>query len=58
LVSSGTYIYVTQFTPQTVIQTNLDEVIADKENMLDGVERQTRFTVYQLANWQLGYFMI
>jgi hypothetical protein len=52
--SGGTYIYVTQFAPQTVIQTNPDRVNCRQGNVLDGVERQARFTVLSTCEMAIG----
>jgi hypothetical protein len=50
----GTYIYVTQFAPQTVIQTNPDTVNCRQGNVLAGVERQARFTVLSTCEMAIG----
>jgi hypothetical protein len=54
LASGGTYIYFTQFAPQTVIQTNPDTVNCRQGNVLDGVERQARFTVLSTCEIAIG----
>ncbi len=50
IISSGgdggsTYIYLTQFSPRTVMQTNPNTVNCRQRNLLYAVEKQARFTV-------------
>jgi hypothetical protein len=54
LTGGGTYIYFTQFAPQIVIQTNPDTVSCRQGNVLDGVERQARFTVLSTCKMAIG----
>jgi hypothetical protein len=54
LVSGGTFIYVTQFAPQTVVQVNSDRINCRQGNVLDGVERQARFTVLSTCEKAIG----
>ena len=41
----GIYSYAKYFGPQTVMQTYFDKVDCRQGNVLDGVDRQARFTV-------------
>jgi len=43
--AGGIYAYARYFGPQTVIQNNPDKVDCKQGNVLDGVDRQARFTV-------------
>jgi hypothetical protein len=54
IIGGGTYIYVTQFAPQTVMQMNPDTVNCRQGNVLDGVERQARFTVLSTCEMAIG----
>ena len=54
IIGGGTYIYVTQFAPQTVMQTNPDTGNCRQGNVLDGVERQARFTVLSTCEMAIG----
>ncbi len=54
IIGGGTYIYLTQFAPQTVMQTNPDTVNCRQGNVLDGVERQARFTVLSTCVMAIG----
>jgi hypothetical protein len=54
IIGGGTYIYVTQFAPQIVMQTNPDTENCRQENVLDGVERQARFTVLSTCEIAIG----
>ncbi|HEX2615384.1 MAG TPA: hypothetical protein VHL10_07810 [Nitrososphaera sp.] len=54
IIGGGTYIYVTQFAPQTVMQTNPDTVNCRQGNVLDGVVRPTRFTVLSTCEMAIG----
>jgi hypothetical protein len=50
----GTYIYFTQFAPQTVTQTDPDTINCRQGNVLDGVQRQARFTVLSTCERAVG----
>ena len=50
----GIYLYVTQFAPQIVMQTNPDTVNCRQGNVLDGVERQARFAVLSPCEMAIG----
>ena len=54
IIGGGAYIYVTQFAPQTVVQTNPDTVNCRQGNVLEGVERQARFTVLSTCEMAVG----
>jgi hypothetical protein len=54
LAGGGAYIYVTLFAPQIVIQTNPDVLNCRQGNVLDGVERQARFTVLSTCEMAIG----
>jgi hypothetical protein len=50
----GIYSYTKYFGPQTVLQTNLDKVNCRQGNVLDGVDRQARFTVLSTCEEVIG----
>jgi hypothetical protein len=50
----GIYLYVTQFAPQTAIQTNPDAINCRQGNVLDGVVRPARFTVISTCEAAIG----
>jgi hypothetical protein len=50
----GLYAYLKYFGPQTVIQTNSDKVNCREGNVLDGVDRQARFTVLSTCEKVVG----
>jgi len=54
IIGGGTYIYVTQFAPQTVMQTNSDATNCRQGNVLDGVVRPARFTVLSTCEMAIG----
>jgi hypothetical protein len=54
IIGGGTYIYVTQFAPQTITQTNSDATNCRQGNVLDGVERPARFTVLSTCEIAIG----
>jgi len=54
IIGGGTYIYVTQFAPQTVMQTNPDAINCRQGNVLDGVVRPARFTVLSTCEMAIG----
>src|SRR5919198_6638680 len=54
IIGVGTWLYVTQFAPKTVMQTNPDTVNCRQGNVLDGVERQARFTVLSTCEMAIG----
>jgi hypothetical protein len=50
----GSYAYLKYFGPQTVIQSNSDKVNCRQGNVLDGVDRQARFTVLSTCEKVVG----
>jgi hypothetical protein len=54
IIGGGTFIYFTQFAPQTVMQTNPDVVNCRQGNVLEGVERPARFTVLSTCEMAVG----
>ena len=54
IIGGGIYIYVTQFAPQTVMQTNSDATNCRQGNVLDGVMRPARFTVLSTCEMAIG----
>jgi hypothetical protein len=50
----GVYSYAKYFGPQTVMQTNSDKVNCRQGNVLDGVNRQARFTVLSTCEEAIG----
>jgi hypothetical protein len=50
----GIYAYAKYFGPQTVMQTNSDKVNCRQGNVLDGVDRQARFTVLSTCEKVIG----
>jgi len=50
----GMYSYAKYFGPQTVMQTNPDKVNCRQGNVLDGVDRQARFTVLSTCEKVIG----
>ena len=50
----GTYIYFTQFAPQSVMQTNPDTVNCRQGNVLANVDRPSRFTVLSTCEMAVG----
>src|SRR5206468_3121175 len=55
VLSAGrVYPYTNYFGPQTVIQTNPDKTNCRQGNVLDGVDRQARFTVLSTCQKVVG----
>lgn len=54
LIGAGTFLYITQFAPQTVMQTNPDTANCRQGNVLEGVERPARFTVLSTCEMAIG----
>jgi hypothetical protein len=54
LLIGGLYSYLKYFGPQTVIQTNSDAVNCRQGNVLDGVDRQAKFTVLSTCEKVVG----
>ena len=54
LSAGGLYAYKNYFGPQTVIQTNPDKLNCRQGNVLDGVDRQARFTVLSICEKVIG----
>jgi hypothetical protein len=54
IIGGGTFIYATQFAPQTVMQTSPDTINCRQGNVLDGVERPARFTVLSTCEIAIG----
>jgi hypothetical protein len=52
--AGGIYAYARYFGPQIVIQTNPDKVNCRQGNVLDGVDRQARFTVLSTCQNVIG----
>jgi len=52
--AGGTYAYTKYFGPQIVLQTNPDKVNCRQGNVLDGVDRQARFTVLSTCENVIG----
>jgi len=50
----GMYSYTKYFGPQTVMQTNPDKVNCRQGNVLDGVDRQARFTLLSTCEKVIG----
>jgi hypothetical protein len=50
----GIYSYTKYYDPQTVLQTNYDKVNRRQGNVLDGVDRQARFTVLSTYEKVIG----
>lgn len=50
----GSYAYLKYFGPQIVIQSNSDKVNCRQGNVLDGVDRQARFTVLSTCEKVVG----
>lgn len=50
----GIYAYAKYFGPQTVMQTNPDKLNCRQGNVLDGVDRQARFTVLSTCEKVIG----
>ena len=51
---ASTYAYANYFGPKTVLQTNPDSINCRQGNVLDGVDRQARFTVLSTCKKVLG----
>lgn len=54
IVAGGSYAYARYFGPQTVLQTDSDKVNCRQGNVLDGVDRQARFTVLSTCEMAIG----
>ena len=54
VVAGGAYAYTSYFGPQTVIQTNPDKENCRQGNVLDGVDRQARFSVLSTCEKVVG----
>jgi hypothetical protein len=54
LSAGGLYAYTKYFGPQTVLQTNSDKINCRQGNVLDGVDRQARFTVLSTCEKVIG----
>ncbi|MDQ3902108.1 MAG: hypothetical protein M3247_00440 [Thermoproteota archaeon] len=54
LIGGGAFFYFRYLAPQTVIQTNADTTNCRQGNVLDGVERQARFTVLSTCEMATG----
>jgi hypothetical protein len=54
LSAGGLYAYKNYFGPQTVIHTNPDKLNCRQGNVLDGVDRQARFTVLSSCEKVIG----
>jgi hypothetical protein len=54
LSAGGLYAYTNYFGPQTVMQTNPDKLNCRQGNVLDGVDRQARFTVLSTCEKVVG----
>jgi hypothetical protein len=54
IIGGGVYAYVRYFGPQTVMQTNPDTVNCRQGNVLDGIDRQARFTVLSACEIAIG----
>jgi hypothetical protein len=52
--AGGLYAYTKYFGPQTVMQTNSDNVNCRKGNVLDGVDRQAKFKVFSTCEKAIG----
>ncbi|MGN6614230.1 MAG: hypothetical protein ACTHKC_04235 [Candidatus Nitrosocosmicus sp.] len=51
---ASTYAYSNYFGPRTVLQTNSDTINCRQGNVLDGVDRQARFTVLSTCEKVIG----
>ena len=51
---AATYAYVNYFGPKTVLQANPDSINCRQGNVLDGVDRQARFTVLSTCEKVIG----
>ncbi len=54
IIGGGTWLYVTQFAPKTVMQTNPDRVNCRQGNVLANVDRPSRFTVLSTCETAIG----
>ncbi len=54
VIGGGTWLYVTQFAPKTVMQTNPDRVNCRQGNVLANVDRPSRFTVLSTCETAIG----
>src|SRR5918911_829660 len=54
IIGVGTWLYVTQFAPQSVMQTNPDTVNCRQGNVLANVDRPSRFTVLSTCEMAVG----
>ena len=54
IIGVGTWLYVTQFAPKTVMQTNPDTVNCRQGNVLTNVDRPSRFTVLSTCETAAG----
>jgi hypothetical protein len=52
--AGGLYAYAKYFGPQTVMQTNSDKINCRQGNVLDGVDRQAKFTVLSTCEKAIG----